>query len=167
MATKPKGRNMASLVHEQIEIGNRVSWWLRLAYRTSAAKRVAREFNVSERQAKRWIAGERPTSEHLGRMARAFGWRASFISYSRDKSAFRRPTKSMTGSIKLPMSLPRCAMTFGGGKMADEHHSPGAGLAAGAARTGLYLACPEDRAEALTPPPGPHAVEVPVGGKVS
>lgn len=75
MATKRKGHEMASAYHEQIEFGARVSWWLRLSYRTSTAKRVARDFDISERQAKRWLAGERPTPEHIECMARKFGWR--------------------------------------------------------------------------------------------
>ena len=57
------------------DIGPKVATWLRSNYQDCTAKRVARDFRVSERQAQRWAAGERPTSEHLSAMAARWGWR--------------------------------------------------------------------------------------------
>lgn len=97
MAIDRKGHNLAQAFHEQIEIGDRVSWWLRLHYRTSAAKRIARDFHISERQAKRWLSGERPTSEHLGRMARFFGWR--FVHFVFEGQIGVPPTEEIHGKL--------------------------------------------------------------------
>jgi hypothetical protein len=66
---------MAQLRHEMADVGPRVADWLRSNYRDSLAKRVAREFEVSERQAQRWASGERPTPEHISAMAAKWGWR--------------------------------------------------------------------------------------------
>lgn len=75
MGRGPKGRKMSELCRDMADIGPRVGEWLRQAYPNSIAKNAAREFGVSERQAKRWSAGERPTSDHLTAMARHWGWR--------------------------------------------------------------------------------------------
>lgn len=56
-----------------LEMGSRVSWWLRRRYRTHTAKKVAREFGVSVATAKRWLAGALPTTDHLSAMAGRFG----------------------------------------------------------------------------------------------
>lgn len=66
---------MANICHDTADIGPRVACWLRSAYPDCIAKRAARDFDVSERQAQRWAGGERPTCEHLTRMARQWGWR--------------------------------------------------------------------------------------------
>jgi transcriptional regulator with XRE-family HTH domain len=58
-----------------LDLGPRVGWWLRSYYQGSRAKEIGREFEVSEGTAKRWLSGDPPTTEHLARMARAFGWR--------------------------------------------------------------------------------------------
>jgi hypothetical protein len=63
-------------------VGDRVAWWLKLAYRDSVAKRAAQQFAVSEGTAKRWKRGIAPTSEHLAAMAKAFGWRFVEFIYS-------------------------------------------------------------------------------------
>lgn len=75
MGTGRKGRRVAEMYHDMADIGPRVGAWLRQAYPNSVAKNAARQLGVSERQAKRWAAGERPTSEHLTTMARLWGWR--------------------------------------------------------------------------------------------
>jgi hypothetical protein len=66
---------MAEICHELSDIGPRVACWMRSAYPDCVAKRAARDFDVSERQAQRWAGGEKPTSEHLTQMARHWGWR--------------------------------------------------------------------------------------------
>ncbi len=55
--------------------GDRIGWWLRSFYPGARAKCIAREFDVSEATARRWLGGEKPTSEFVAAMAARFGWR--------------------------------------------------------------------------------------------
>lgn len=73
MATT-KGRRIVSAVATQYG-GARVAAFLRQAYPDARAKRIARDFDVSERQGERWLAGELPTTAQLAKMAGKLGWR--------------------------------------------------------------------------------------------
>lgn len=81
MAIGRKGRDMADWCHDTADIGPRVGTWLRQAYPGCAAKNAARDFDVSERQAKRWLSGERPNTERLTLMGRKWGWRFMHFVY--------------------------------------------------------------------------------------
>jgi hypothetical protein len=59
--------------------GERCAYFLRLIYHDAKAKRIARDYDVSEPTARLWLAGKLPTSEHLTTMARRYGWR--FIAF--------------------------------------------------------------------------------------
>jgi hypothetical protein len=60
---------------ELLSFGPHVAGWLRSTYSGSRAKRVAKDFGVSQATAKRWLAGEAPTAAALARMVNRFGWR--------------------------------------------------------------------------------------------
>jgi hypothetical protein len=45
-------------------------------YRDAKAKRIARDYDVSEPTARLWLNGKLPTSEHLTKLSRRHGWRA-------------------------------------------------------------------------------------------
>ena len=57
------------------EMGERVAAWLRQVYPDARAKRIGRDFDVSEATAKRWLSGVRPTSDYLNAMTARWGWR--------------------------------------------------------------------------------------------
>lgn len=75
MTSDPERHDMSDSCHDMADIGPRVGAWLRQAYPDCPAKRCSRDFKVSERQAQRWTAGERPKTEHLTAMAIRWGWR--------------------------------------------------------------------------------------------
>jgi len=59
-----------------LDLGDRVRAWLRdTAYPGDCkAKRIARDFDVSEGTAKLWLAGKLPESRWLKKMAQRWGW---------------------------------------------------------------------------------------------
>jgi hypothetical protein len=57
------------------EVGSKTAFWLRSHFGGSVTKNTANLLEISERQAKRILAGGAPTSEQLGILARRFGWR--------------------------------------------------------------------------------------------
>lgn len=75
MSRKRKAHRMSQSDLFMEQVGERCGWWLRASYSGSRAKEVARLLDLSEQQAKRLLAGARPTSEQLGRLAKHFGWR--------------------------------------------------------------------------------------------
>lgn len=80
MTSKRTDKSMSEMVNNVV--GDRVSHWMRMAYRDSVAKRAAQQFGVSEGTAKRWKRGVPPTSEHLSAMAKTWGWRFVEFIYS-------------------------------------------------------------------------------------
>jgi hypothetical protein len=56
--------------------GERCAYFLRLMYQDAKAKRIARDYEVSEPTARLWLSGKLPTSEHLTKLSRRHGWRA-------------------------------------------------------------------------------------------
>src|SRR3990167_8603517 len=69
--------NVSAISANAVDMGPRVAHWLReQAYPGSAkAKRVARDFGVSEGTARLWLGGKRPESRWLEQMAKRWGWR--------------------------------------------------------------------------------------------
>lgn len=78
MSRKRMAQKM-SQTYQELDLGPRVQHWLKLVYHGSRAKLIARDHDVSESTAKRWLSGERPTSDVLTVMARRWGWR--FVSF--------------------------------------------------------------------------------------
>lgn len=57
------------------EMGQRVSLWLRRAYPSAGAKRIARDLDASPHTARRWLEGALPENRHLAAMASRWGRR--------------------------------------------------------------------------------------------
>ena len=56
-----------------IEMGDRVSAWLRQAYPRDAAKLAARDLGASPHTVEKWLAGSLPANKHLVAMGQRWG----------------------------------------------------------------------------------------------
>jgi hypothetical protein len=75
--TRKRKAKLLSGTANNFDLGPRWQAWLRdQVYRgPHAAKRIARDWSVSEGTAKLWLSGKRPTSEYIEEARRRWGWR--------------------------------------------------------------------------------------------
>lgn len=103
--TRKRKAKLLSQTANNFDLGPRWQAWLRdQVYRgPHAAKRIARDWNVSEGTAKLWLSGKRPTSEYVEEARRRWGWR--FVQFVFAPPGIERQLDAELAQLKQRVAL--------------------------------------------------------------